>query len=267
MTHNLVNLLGDTFKLEDVLKIVYDDLLNANLIDNYTFQNWQQFLMDNNAINEWRHEIPDNVNNKSYLSILSFGINLFESPKWKDIKELKKYKSECSYEHEMTCFLTEKGILGYKYSSYYLPFNSQNKFYVRTKDDLKNIPDCFDCSDNSTIYSDYRPWVIKKRLYGSPDSINTKWEGMGHQIFFDIEDVKQLYDFETSELIRCFKIAKKLKKEYCDSIKESRKVLAEANKIRKQANKKSAEAKQRIIDIKNKINKTLLRKMEIEGDF
>ena len=62
-------------------------------------------------------------------------------------------------------------------------------------------------------------------------------------------------------------MAKKLKDEYNVAIKDSRKILAEANKLRKEANLKTREAKQLIIDVKNKINTTLVRKSDLEGDF
>ena len=76
-----------------------------------------------------------------------------------------------------------------------------------------------------------------------------------------------MYDFETQEIIRCTKVSKTLKEEYNDAVRESLKLVSEANKLRKEANDKAKEAKQKLIDVKIKLNKTLIRKSELEGDF
>ena len=280
MKHNLVADFGPIEKItkEQVYSVVYNDLVSIGMLDTKLYPDvtaWRKEVerrsLDFN-VNQYAEEVldlsvPVSDTNRKHKSIFSIHLNLFKTPKWSKIKELKKWEYDVKYEHFVSCNVSQEGLLFYKYPSFALPYNdgSQND-YVRTEDDIKAIPDCFDCSYNSTINCDYRPWVVKKRIY-CEKSLAPKWDCISQKVYFDIDEVKQMYDFETQEIIRCVKVAKTLKEEYNDAVRESRKLVSEANKLRKEANDKAKEAKQKLIDVKIKINKTLIRKSELEGDF
>ena len=280
MKHNLVAEFGPVNKItkEQVYSVVYNDLVSIDLLDTKLYPDavtWRKAVENRSSdfnVNAYSEDVidftvPTSDKNRTITSIFNIHLSLFKTPKWSKIKELKKWEYDVKYEHFVSCNVSKEGILFYKYPSFGLPYNdgTQSK-YNRTEDDIKGIPDCFDCSYNSTINCDYRPWVVKKRIYCN-ESLSPKWDCISQKIYFDIDEVKQMYDFETEELIRCVKVAKTLKTEYNDAVRESRKLVAEANKLRKEANEKAKEAKQKLIDVKIKINKTLIRKSELEGDF
>lgn len=280
MKHDLVAEFGPVNKItkEQVYNVVYNDLVSIGMLDPKLYPDAaamrkaaenRNYDFNVNTYNEDVMDltVPVTDNNRKIESIFGLHLNLFKTPKWSKIKELKKWEYDVKYEHFFSCNVSKEGILFYKYPSFYLPYNDGTQSnYNRTEDDIKAIPDCFDCSYNSTINCDYRPWVVKKRIY-CDNSLSPKWDCISQKIYFDIDEVKQIYDFETEEIIRCTKVAKTLKTEYNDAVRESRKLVAEANKLRKEANNKAKEAKQKLIDVKIKINKTLIRKSELEGDF
>lgn len=280
MKHNLVADFGPLNKItkEQVYSVVYNDLVSIDMLDTKLYPDaatWRKevekrsndFTFNSYAEDVMDFTVPTTDPNRVHHSIFNIHINLFHTLKWNKIKELKKWEYDVKYEHFVSCNVGEDGMLFYKYPSFALPYNDgTNSAVNRTEDDIKAIPDCFDCSYNSTINCDYRPWVVKKRLY-SEKSLAPKWDCISQRVYFDIDEVKQMYDFETQEIIRCVKVAKTLKEEYNDAVRESRKLVAEANKLRKEANDKAKEAKQKLIDVKIKINKTLIRKSELEGDF
>lgn len=280
MKHNLVAEFGPVNKItkEQVYSVVYNDLVSIDMLDSKLYPDvptWRKeverkgfdFNVNNYTDDVLDMTVPTTDKNRIHTSIFNIHLSLFKTPKWSKIKELKKWEYDVKYEHFVSCNVREDGILFYKYPSFALPYcGGTNSEVNRTEDDIKAIPDCFDCSYNSTINCDYRPWVIKKRIY-SEKSLAPKWDCISQRVYFDIDEVKPIYDFETQEIIRCIKVAKALKTEYNDAVRESRKLVAEANKLRKEANDKAKEAKQKLIDVKIKINKTLIRKSELEGDF
>ena len=280
MKHNLVAEFGPVSKItkEQVYTVVYNDLVSIDMLDTKLFPDVTtlrkavesrsfDFNVNNYAEDVIDLTVPTTDTNRTHKSIFNINFSLFKTPKWSKIKELQKWEYDVKYEHFVSCNVREDGILFYKYPSFALPYiDGTNSAYKRDEDDIKAIPDCFDCSYNSTINCDYRPWVIKKRIY-SEKSLTPKWDCISQKVYFDIDEVKPIYDFETQEIIRCIKVAKTLKTEYNDAVRESRKLLNEVNKLRKEANMKSKEAKQKLIDVKIKINKTLIRKSELEGDF
>ncbi len=280
MTHNLVTEFGPVSKItkEQVYFTVYNDLVSIDMLDTKLYPDAATFrkaVEDRNFdfnVNQYTEDVldltaPVSDKNRKHTSIFNIHLNLFKTPKWSKIRELKKWEYDVKYEHFVSCNVREDGILFYKYPSFGLPYiDGTNTVLNRTEDDIKGVPDCFDCSYNSSINCDYRPWVIKKRIY-SEKSLSPKFDCISQKIYFDIDEVKQIYDFETQEIIRCIKVAKKLKTEYNEAVRESRKLVGEANKLRKEANEKAKEAKQKLIDVKIKINKTLIRKSELEGDF
>ena len=280
MKHNLVAEFGPVNKItkEQVYTVVYNDLVSIDMLDTKSFPDvttWRKAVENRSFdfnVNNYTEDVidltvPTTDKNRTHTAIFNINFSLFKTPKWSKIKELQKWEYDVKYEHFVSCNVREDGILFYKYPSFALPYNDgTNSAYKRDEDDIKAIPDCFDCSYNSTINCDYRPWVIKKRIY-SEKSLTPKWDCISQRVYFDIDEVKQIYDFETQEIIRCIKVAKTLKTEYNDAVRESRKLVNEANKLRKEANMKAKEAKQKLIDVKIKINKTLIRKSELEGDF
>lgn len=280
MKHNLVAEFGPLNKItkEQVYSVVYNDLVSIDMLDTKLYPDvptWRKeverkgfdFNVNNYTDDVLDMTVPTTDKNRTHTAIFNIHLSLFKTPKWSKIKELKKWEYDVKYEHFVSCNVREDGILFYKYPSFGLPYiDGTNSALNRDEDDIKAIPDCFDCSYNSTINCDYRPWVIKKRIY-SEKSLAPKWDCISQRVYFDINEVKQMYDFETQEIIRCIKVAKTLKEEYNDAVRESRKLVAEANKLRKEANMKAKEAKQKLIDVKIKINKTLIRKSELEGDF
>lgn len=280
MKHNLVAEFGPVNKItkEQVYSVVYNDLVSIDMLDTKSFPDAATFrkVVEKRNVdfnfNAYAEDVtdftvPTKDPNRIQHSIFNIHLNLFHTPKWSKIKGLNKWEYDVKYEHFVSCNVREDGILFYKYPSFALPYNDGTNSEVnRTEDDIKAIPDCFDCSYNSTINCDYRPWVVKKRIY-SEKSLAPKWDCISQRVYFDIDEVKQMYDFETQEIIRCIKVAKTLKEEYNDAVRESRKLVAEANKLRKEANDKAKEAKQKLIDVKIKLNKTMIRKSELEGDF
>lgn len=277
MRHNLIAELGPLNKITEgqVYEIVYKDLVSIGMLDTKLYPDvasWCKDVVNNNNgfITHNRSDeiidtsIPISDKNSRQQIIFAIGIDLFKTSKWSKIKGLKESWREVKWEHYFNCAVTRNGELIYKYQSYSFPVYS-GTLLKRSKEDTQHIPDCFDCSYNSSIFCDYRPWVIKKNTYDKPSP--PKWADISQKIYFDIDEVKQIYDFETSELIRCIKVAKTLKDEYNEAIKDSRKFLAEANRLRKEANLKTREAKQLIINVKNKIKTTLIRKSDLEGDF
>lgn len=280
MRHNLIADFGPLNKItaEQVYNVVYNDLVSIDMLDTKLYPDaatWIKTVKKGNNdfhVNSYTEDVTDFTvspkdEHRTHHSVFKIRFNLFQTPKWSKIKELKKWESDVKYEHFVSCNVREDGILFYKYPSFALPYcDGTNSVVNRTEDDIKAIPDCFDCSYNSSINCDYRPWVVKKRIY-SEKSLLPKWDCISQRVYFDIDEVKQMYDFETQEIIRCIKIAKTLKEEYNDAVRESRKLVGEANKLRKEANMKAKEAKQKLIDVKIKINKTLIRKSELEGDF
>ena len=280
MKHNLVAEFGPVSKItkEQVYTVVYNDLVSIDMLDTKLFPDVTtlrkavesrsfDFNVNNYTEDVIDLTVPTTDKNRTHTAIFNINFSLFKTPKWSKIKELQKWEYDVKYEHFVSCNVREDGILFYKYPSFALPYNdgTQNN-YNRTEDDIKAIPDCFDCSYNSSINCDYRPWVVKKRIY-SEKSLMPKFDCISQRVYFDVDEVKPIYDFETQEIIRCIKVAKTLKTEYNDAVRESRKLLNEVNKLRKEANMKSKEAKQKLIDVKIKINKTLIRKSELEGDF
>lgn len=280
MKHNLVAAFGPIEKItkEQVYSVVYSDLVSIGMLDSKKFPDaptWRKAVekRDNDYhFNAYAEDVmdltvPPTDPNRTHHSIFNIHINLFHTPKWEKIKPLKKWEYDVKYEHFVSCNVSKEGILFYKYPSFALPFYDVSSSALnRTEEDIKAIPDCFDCSYNSTINCDYRPWVVKKRNYGEK-SLAPKWDALSQKVYFDIDEVKPMYDFETEEIIRCIKVAKTLKEEYNDAVRESRKLVAEANKLRKEANEKAKQAKQKLIDVKIKLNKTMIRKSELEGDF
>lgn len=280
MKHNLVAEFGPVSKItkEQVYSVVYNDLVSIDMLDTKSYPNaavWRKaverrdsdFHFNSYAEDVMDFTVPTTDKNRTHKSIFNINFSLFKTPKWSKIKELQKWEYDVKYEHFVSCNVREDGILFYKYPSFGLPYiDGTNSALNRDEDDIKAIPDCFDCSYNSSINCDYRPWVVKKRIY-SEKSLSPKFGCISQRVYFDIDEVKPIYDFETQEIIRCIKVAKTLKTEYNDAVRESRKLVNEANKLRKEANMKAKEAKQKLIDVKIKINKTLIRKSELEGDF
>ena len=181
--------------------------------------------------------------------------------KWPEIKKIKKtWINDSLYGSMFTIFMDYENKIKFLYPSYYFPYFDKNG--NRTLDDIKVMPDCFDMSSDSTSKSDYRPWVFSNSL-----NKDSRFKYISSKLYDNIEDVKKMYDFETKEIERCIPIVEQLTNEFNKAVKESRKYMHEAVVLRNEANKKVNEAKQLIINTRQKLYNTYLKKENIKKEF
>lgn len=247
---------------EAAQKIFFPYLQELGFVDKNTkMKEWFDFNYCEGVFirsNSWEKEEStyETINYKWCLQI-----PLCKFGKWPKIKKIKKsWLQDSVYNSMFTILVDKEDKIKFLYKSYYFPYLDLHD--RRTLDDIKDMPDCFDMSSNSTSKSDYRPWVFSNSL-----NKDLKFRYISSKLYDNVEDVKKMYDFETREIERCIPIAEQLTNEFNKAVKESRKYMHEAVVLRNEANKKVNEAKQLIIDTRQKLYNTYLKKENIKKEF
>lgn len=247
---------------EDAKKIFFPYLQELELVDKNTkMEAWFNFYSCDGVVirkNGWTKEESTykNINYKWALRI-----PLCKFGKWPKIKKIKKsWLQDSFYDSKFAILIDKEDKIKFLYPSYYFPYLDTHG--RRTLDDIKVMPDCFDMSSSSTSKSDYRPWVFSNSL-----NKDSRFRFISNKLYDNIEDVKKMYAFETREIERCIPIAEQLTNEFNIAVKESRKYMHEAVVLRNEANKKVNEAKQLIIDTRQKLYNTYLKKENIKKEF
>lgn len=261
---------------KEFINIAITELLEAGILRTDKFRNSQEFHNYYNSkgcyefwCDDREDTIEETINGKEFSCYGKLKVhNMLCSTTFGDVKGVSIYIKKNNVDDRLIPIWLKDGTVAYHFSSWKFPIiKTQYTWWkLRSQEDCDNTADAWDCSEAFVTTSDYRPWPICYNMNYLPQP-NIGNYVMGSKIFFDIKDLKKVFEEEKAELIRCIPIAKKMAKEYNESVKASREIMKEANRLKREAALKAQEAKNVVLNAKAKINYTYTRKELLKKDF